>query len=51
MKRLLIICSILFLSACAPEPGSEAWCAKLKEKPKGEWTGEEAKTYTKNCVM
>jgi hypothetical protein len=39
------------LTACAPEVGSEKWCAKMKEKPKMEWTAEEAGDYAKHCVF
>ncbi len=39
------------LSACAPEIGSESWCAQLKEKPKGDWTANEVKDFTKHCVF
>ena len=42
---------VLFLSACSPEPGSEKWCAAMKEKPKGEWTANEAGDYAKYCVL
>ena len=35
---------------CAPV-GSDEWCAKLDDKPKGEWTIEEAGDYTKYCVL
>jgi PBP1b-binding outer membrane lipoprotein LpoB len=52
MKQLIIIiASIVLLSACSPEPGTEKWCAKMKEKPKSEWTASEAGTYTKNCLI
>ncbi|MAZ86308.1 MAG: hypothetical protein CL693_01570 [Cellvibrionaceae bacterium] len=39
------------LSACSPEVGSEAWCEQLKEKPKGDWTANEVKDFTKHCVF
>ena len=39
------------LSACAPEVGSEKWCAKMKEKPKSDWTASEAGDYAKHCVF
>ena len=39
------------LAACAPEVGSEAWCAAMKEKPKGDWSANEAADYTKHCVF
>ncbi len=52
MKKLsLVVMSIVLLSACAPEIGSEDWCAQLKEKPKGDWTATEAKDYTKHCLF
>lgn len=42
---------VLGMSACAPEVGSEKWCANMKEKPKGEWSANEAKDYTKHCLL
>ncbi len=52
-KFLLLLVSLLVLSlnACAPEVGSEAWCNNLKEKPKGDWTANEAKDFAKNCLF
>lgn len=41
----------LSLGACAPEVGSEEWCAKLKAKPKGDWTINEAADYAKHCIF
>lgn len=51
MKRILGIGSILLLSACAAEPGSEEWCVEMKEKPMSEWSAADAGTYTKNCLI
>ena len=42
---------LLPLSACAPEVGSDKWCANLKEKPKGDWTANEAADYAKHCLF
>ena len=39
------------LTACAPEVGSEEWCADMKRKSKGEWTANEAADYAKHCVF
>ena len=33
----LLLASMLSLTACAPEVGSEALCNAMKEKPKGDW--------------
>ncbi|BFM16047.1 hypothetical protein R50073_22300 [Maricurvus nonylphenolicus] len=52
MKKLFSISTmILLLTACAPEVGSDAWCANMKEKPKGDWTANEAKDFAKHCVF
>lgn len=55
MNKLLIVMSftfsLFFLSACAPEVGSKEWCAQMKEKPKGDWTANEAADFTKNCIF
>lgn len=42
---------VALLTACAPEVGSEAWCEDLKQKPKGEWTANEATDFAKHCIF
>lgn len=42
---------LLGLSACAPEVGSDKWCANLKAKPKGDWSSNEAVDYAKHCIL
>jgi hypothetical protein len=39
------------LSACSPEVGSKEWCADMKEKPKGDWSANEAAEFAKSCVF
>ena len=52
MQKILIsMVSLILITACAPEVGSEDWCAQLKEKPKGDWTATEAKDYAKHCLF
>lgn len=51
MKRILVLTGVLALAACSAEPGSEKWCAAKKEQAKSEWTGSDAATYAKNCVI
>jgi len=51
MKPFILIVFIVLLSACNSEPGSQKWCAKMKETPKSEWTASDAGTYTKNCLI
>jgi len=41
----------LGVAACSPEVGSPEWCTQMKEKPKGDWSTNEAAEFTKNCLM
>ena len=50
MKILLLALSFSLLSACA-EVGSERWCKNMADKPKGEWSTNEATEYAKNCIF
>lgn len=38
-------------AACSPEVGSKEWCEDMKEKPKGEWSANEAADFAKHCVL
>jgi len=52
MKKLIgLSVVVMFMVGCAPEIGSDDWCAQLKEKPKGDWTATEAKDFTKHCIF
>jgi hypothetical protein len=55
MKSIITTCTLLlvalFFTACSPEPGTEAWCNKIKEKPKGDWSANDAGTFTEHCLM
>lgn len=42
---------LLALAGCAPEIGSEKWCANMKAKPKGDWSANEAVDFTKHCIL
>jgi len=48
---LTLIVTILLLTGCSAEVGSEQWCADLKEKPKGDWTANEAGDFAKHCLF
>ncbi|MBC8269464.1 MAG: DUF3012 domain-containing protein [Rhodospirillaceae bacterium] len=54
-KRIVIAISgmlaITAMTACSPEVGSKEWCDDLKEKPKGDWSSNEAADFAKNCVF
>lgn len=47
----LLLTAILALAACSPEVGSEAWCEDMKEKPKGDWSANEAADFARHCIL
>lgn len=51
MQRLLLFCALALVLGCAPEVGSERWCEKLKEKPKADWSANEATDFAKHCLF
>ncbi len=51
LRSLVCAVFVLSLSACAPEVGSAKWCANLKDKPKGDWSVNDAADYAKHCVF
>ena len=50
-RCFLTTAALLLLCACAPEVGSQRWCDAMDEKPKGDWTANEAMDYAKHCVL
>lgn len=40
-----------WLSACAPEVGSEKWCEQMRDKPRGDWSANEALEFARSCVL
>ena len=49
--RYLALLLMLSLAACAPEVGSSGWCEAMDEKPKGDWTANEALDYAEHCIL
>ncbi|MBW2578031.1 MAG: DUF3012 domain-containing protein [Deltaproteobacteria bacterium] len=41
----------LFAIACSLVVRSEAWCEKIAETPRGDWSANEAADYAKNCLF
>lgn len=54
-KAVSIVCglafSLLLLTGCEPEVGSEGWCEEMGKKPKGDWAANEAADYGKHCIL
>jgi hypothetical protein len=51
LKISILLTACFLLTACGDRVGSEAWCAKQKDKPKSEWTMKETGDYAKYCVL
>ena len=39
------------VTACAPEVGSDEWCQDMVDKPKGDWTANEAADFARHCIF
>jgi len=50
-KAVALIGALAFLAACSPKVGSKEWCDNMKNKPKGNWTANEAADFAKHCVL
>ncbi|MCZ6770933.1 MAG: DUF3012 domain-containing protein [Proteobacteria bacterium] len=54
-KRISLVLAVMLaslaLAACAPKLGSERWCKAMDDKPKGDWSANDAAAYTKHCVL
>jgi len=48
---MLGIVVLISFSACTHEVGSKGWCTDMKQKPKGEWTVNEASAFAKHCIF
>ncbi len=51
VRVLAFLISLILLSACAPEVGSEKWCTQMKDKEKGDWTANEVADFAKHCIF
>lgn len=51
VKKLLALVFLTMSVTACTEVGSEAWCKDLKEKPKGDWTANEAADFAKHCIL
>lgn len=55
--RKKILCGVvltgvaLMLSGCPAKVGSERWCQNMRDKPKTDWSSNEAVDFAKNCII
>lgn len=50
-RTLLLIVAAMTLSACGDEVGSKSWCQDLRDKPKTDWSSQNAIDYAKHCLL
>jgi len=50
-RTIALVGALAFLAACSPAVGSKEWCEDMKQKPKGEWSANEAADFAKHCVL
>ena len=43
--------TLAFLGGCSAEVGSKEWCEQMNSKPKGEWSSNDAASFTKSCIF
>ena len=48
---LVALAAFVLVGACSPKVGSKEWCDDMKDKPKGDWSVNEAKDFAKHCVF
>ncbi len=48
---IALIMIVATLAGCSPEVGSDAWCEKLKETHKADWSSRDASAYAKHCIF
>jgi len=51
LRAMIVIAAANWLAACAPEVGSPKWCEAMKEKARGDWTGNEVLEFARSCVL
>jgi hypothetical protein len=51
LSRATLLALALWLTGCEPEVGSERWCATMRDKPRGDWTANEALEFARSCVL
>ena len=52
LRTIALLSCIALLAGCGGGGvGTEKWCEEKKAQPKSEWSMDDAKNYTKNCVV
>lgn len=47
----VVLAALSTLAGCAPEVGSPRWCDAMRDKPRGDWSANEALEFARSCVL
>lgn len=50
-RRLCWLLLICMAAGCAPKVGSDAWCKEMADKPKADWSANDASAFAKHCIF
>jgi len=45
-----LLCMVA-LAGCEPKVGSDAWCKKMVDTPRSDWSMNDATAFAQNCVF
>ena len=48
---LIILLLALLQVSCTPKVGTEEWCEMMQDKPKADWSANDAKAFASHCVF
>jgi len=51
LVTLLTAAVLASIAGCAPEVGSERWCEQMRDKPRGDWSTNEALDFARYCIL
>ena len=56
LRKRILCCVVLtgvalMLSGCPAKVGSERWCQNMRDKPKTDWSANEAVDFAKHCII
>lgn len=54
MRYGILLVTVLMIGlsmGCSPQVGSEKWCDKMKQQPKGDWSANDATDFAKHCIL
>jgi len=55
MNRIAITALLLAIAAiasgCAPEVGSKRWCDMMADKPRADWSANDALDFARHCIL